>query len=1186
MPTGTTFVNLYNKRILGLNAVKVRFFDYLKAYTEDLGAVLYGEGVFAAVGMAGTVPDKFDLAADVDGEDGDGHHLQWSSASWSFENILAQWYDVGFVYAERPDGAIETNPRTGEYEYVNMMETAGDAGAPDSVAFPGPGLSFVIDTLLGGPGTSHAGRSALIYLKDRAATDNPAVAFETVAIAWVAGQNVVVTAGTLGQAVPSLVAADYRIIVEGPSVRAVGAPATMKGTPGFLYIGSVTGAGAGNVPGLFDVTQQTVFDVVADAAEVLYKDAHGKVKIRVTADAFDVDEPQISVWDNALGNVLTVTDLRTLASKKIELDAGAALTPAIEFNPFGPILWSFYANEATPIFQMGRNDASAVDRKIRISNVGGGGTVGLQLEADFEFGLAAASPGPIFHFYQFGVAESWFVYGPGQTLNLRINSATDATFDIQNVGAGDYNLHLDGELSIDSGVVVSALNPLTFDDSNTGGPISFSETGIGAIYSYHSSVLGALYDFDSMFGEVEGNASVTGFNVTGTLAAPPRLLVSTGTAIVFGNRVVTPTGATVPITPSSAGWVYLNSAGGMVFTTSADTAFTSGLPLYYVVTDPANVTSYQDVRRMVAGSGDDMQEFTVGDVGHFPDFEVAIAFLTALGATTLSTAGIRPRFRLRVVGEIATYAGTGIVIPAALSGIEITGLSSTTRSLVKWNGTGPYFLLGTGLVGFHLHDAVFQYTGAASANSYVVAADSTGTPLLQSVTLRRVLMLPGIGGSSGLFKGNSASQIVFLTVEGCILQADLSLVDCQSVSALSYVLIKNNAFLKNPTGGTPSTTYDVIDLGSAASYFWIEDNSYSNGSNLGYHVDAIRAPNATRAVVRNNVFQGNSMPRGYGVNFTGSDIVEIVGNLFQNSNYTNVSLLSGGIVTGDNAYIIDNVIVNAGDPADAVIRYAIETSITQSGQAFVTISRNSIFGFRGTKTDGIYAHGSANQDNVRITDNVLTSIGVEGIHVFQLDAALVSGNYVLPGADTQPCVGITLNALCEKCIVLGNWIYCPSDDVDGIYVGGNGTIVQGNNITLYENPASVSKGIYDAGATTGNVIVGNRVDGGERGIEVNAGSTGCVISNNRLEDQADYGIYVDAGLQSIGNNSIHAPGIDGIYLTANGDNCTIYGNVVKSPGGVGINLVAGADNNVVIANQASITDSGAGNDVAHNITPP
>jgi hypothetical protein len=313
---------------------------------------------------------------------------------------------------------------------------------------------------------------------------------------------------------------------------------------------------------------------------VLYKDAHGKVKIRVTADAFDADEPQISVWDNALGNVLTITDLRTLASKKIEFDSGGVLTPSLEFNPFGPVLWDLHADEAVQIFQFGRNDASAVDRKVRLSNMGAGGTVGLAVEGDFELGLAAASPGPFFHFYQFGVNETWFIYGPGQTLGLRINSGTDATLELANVGAGEYNLHLDGELSIDSGALLSALNPFTFDDSNTGAPIPFSETGIGATYSFHPSVLGALYDFDSMFSELEGNSVVTGFNVTGTLASPPRLLVSTGTGIVFGNRVVTPTGATVVITPSSTGWVYLNFGGGMAFTTSADTAFTSGLPLY------------------------------------------------------------------------------------------------------------------------------------------------------------------------------------------------------------------------------------------------------------------------------------------------------------------------------------------------------------------------------------------------------------------------------------------------------------------------------------------------------------------------------------------------------------------------------------------------------------------------------
>jgi len=1188
MATGDSFVHLYGKKIIGDVALQTKFFDYLKDKSADLISLVFGEGVFSAVAITGSAPDMFDLSA-LDGMDDQGRHLAAVAGNWSFENTNLQWYDVGFFYQEVPDQNIETNPRTGEFEYENTEEAIGDLGNPDSVTFPGPGLQFVVDTLLGGPGTSHAGRSATVWLTGKAATNVPATAFETVNITWSGTQNIVTITGTLGQSTPSLVAADYEVLVDGPSVRAVGAPGTLKGTPGLCYIGAVQGAGAGFAPSTFDTTQQTVFDVVADVAEVLYKDAHGKVKIRVTADALDVDEPQISVWDNSLGNVLTITDLRAWFSKDAEFDNSTTKTPAIKFDPAGGsnVDWEIFADETVPAFYFGRNDAQAATRTVRFENLGAGGGVGALFTHDVEIGDGSAVISPNFVLTNSFGSLDQYLNGPSLFMNANY-AAADFSIFMQNLDATyELKLNVEGEIRSDKGLFVANFTSMQFQDSLMGSPVALSEVGYASLNTYHQSILGGIDDHLDEFAAALGNTIISGMNVTVTLTAPIRIVFAAGEAIVYGKRVEWASPQLVTLPASSQGWVYVASNGGLVFTTVANTAYDGGAVLAYVETDGSSVTLWRDARRMTAHGADDVLEYTVGDSGHFPDFQTAIDYLDMLSQTS-SASTRRRRYRLRVIGDVPTYSGNGITVPATIEGLEIIG---SFEYRLEWDGDGPYFYLSDGFSGFSIRQAIFYYTNTGTPaidNAYVVNANAV-TTTGQFLEMDGVYLIPSAGlcygGTTGLVEATGAT-FAFLIIKGCFVYGDLALFDGAGGS-FDYVYIEQNAVSKGSTGGTPSTTVITIDVGDGSSRVFIRDNYLQNDMGIGQHLEGIKCINSEEVLVAHNVIIGDPAPYDHGIDLGGTENCQIIYNGCLNKLGATSAFMVNAILCDSQSFVCYNAVANGGDSGDASSRTAIEVASTATiGGTFTTVVGNQVQGYRGSNAFGVQVSGAFQTDGARVEANQVFTIGATGIICPTKDGVAIVGNYVGgAGVDSAIESGITAGPGTDYLIV-GNHVYCYDDGVDGITLSGAaGTIVEGNIISVYENAASTSIGI-DLGGEDGIVVIGNSIEGGETGISGYPTSERCVISNNYLQDQAVEGILLDGALNSVGNNVIYLPGSYGINTTSGADNCTIYGNVVKTPGTIGINLVAGADNNEVIANQASTADAGTGNDLAHNITPP
>jgi hypothetical protein len=302
MTTGASFVSLEPKRIVGRSDFREYFLDYLRTMSTEVVALTYSvEGTFFdTISISADGNDKFQLQDGKKGTDGVGHILQLSNAlaqDVQFENTIAVVYHVGLKYAERPRG-VTNNPRTGFPDITRFEETIGESGTPNSVVDNLDGtLTFRVDTVTEASVTN-AGRKVLVWKK------NPgkdalleADAIEECTVAFSGGQNKITTVGTFGQASPSTTAADYVVLLLGPTVKR---NTDLSAASGYHYIGTVTGAGAGSPPSTFDITGQNEINSNFSALDgVTRVDAHGDPKISVQADASDVDENQIEVKSSA-----------------------------------------------------------------------------------------------------------------------------------------------------------------------------------------------------------------------------------------------------------------------------------------------------------------------------------------------------------------------------------------------------------------------------------------------------------------------------------------------------------------------------------------------------------------------------------------------------------------------------------------------------------------------------------------------------------------------------------------------------------------------------------------------------------------------------------------------------------------------------------------------------------------------
>lgn len=336
MATLDSYLNLYAKKLLGATELGTYMLTYLQKQAKDALAHVYSQsGVFrsAPVDLTIATPDAFGYSpVAFTGVDGLGRVIAHTNAfptSVAFQNAAAVDYSVALTYVAVP-GTVETNPGTGAAKYGTWLEWIGWSGTPNSVAVQGAGLRLVVDALVDA-GHSSAGRTVRVYLDDPASSVGAGTTWEDLTVQWDGANNYVDSAGVFGQgASPSLVAADYTAVLQGPRVSRL---TDFSVVSGHLYLGTVKGGGAGLVPTSRDTSGQVLLGAGGFgtfAAWCVEWDAHGYPKIAVRADGADAATPQVSVMDSGGTRRWWITEVGKMFTDVVP--AGVALGSAAPHN--------------------------------------------------------------------------------------------------------------------------------------------------------------------------------------------------------------------------------------------------------------------------------------------------------------------------------------------------------------------------------------------------------------------------------------------------------------------------------------------------------------------------------------------------------------------------------------------------------------------------------------------------------------------------------------------------------------------------------------------------------------------------------------------------------------------------------------------------------------------------------------
>lgn len=319
MATGDRYLNLVEKRLLGHEQFDDYFLQALRKDFHDTTRWTYNSaGTFTILNLTGSGANEFDIidfGTNICAIDGAGNFLNlYIRASdmrdIQFENANGVAYDVAIQKAEIPNGLF-INPADGLPQFNTLEEVIGWQGEPDDVIDNGDGtLTFTIDELTEA-GVSNAGRQAVVWKKQ---PGKEAVvigmAMETCTIAYTT-ENKITTVGDFGQPSTShsTNSADYYVTVLGPRVSR-NVPLHAPQPDDWCFVATVTGAGAGNPPTIFDNSNQTVLTIpITDFSQATRYAANGWLKIDVKAMNTEIGEDQIRVTRLADGIKFRVDEL-------------------------------------------------------------------------------------------------------------------------------------------------------------------------------------------------------------------------------------------------------------------------------------------------------------------------------------------------------------------------------------------------------------------------------------------------------------------------------------------------------------------------------------------------------------------------------------------------------------------------------------------------------------------------------------------------------------------------------------------------------------------------------------------------------------------------------------------------------------------------------------------------------------
>lgn len=312
MATGTTFAAVTEKRLFGTADMRDRLLGHLRTLIQESFEKSFRGGCVydSALSLVSGGNDAVTISGTSLATDGHGHLLDVATSGFAstlrFQNTAAVQYEVGLHYAEVPSG-IQINPRTGLPEFVGWDEQVGESGTPNLVTDNGNGtITFRVNSVTES-GVSNAGRKVRVYKNipgPNATTE--AVAIEELTVSWTGSNNEVTTAAAFGQDTVSTTAADYTVVLMGPTIKR---NTSLYDVDGYAFLGTVTGGGAGSPPSGYDITDQDVIDMsLSDLADITSRNGTtDRLKIDVKSYSGDVDDPQIMVRDPA-GTPVFVVD--------------------------------------------------------------------------------------------------------------------------------------------------------------------------------------------------------------------------------------------------------------------------------------------------------------------------------------------------------------------------------------------------------------------------------------------------------------------------------------------------------------------------------------------------------------------------------------------------------------------------------------------------------------------------------------------------------------------------------------------------------------------------------------------------------------------------------------------------------------------------------------------------------------
>lgn len=273
MTTDAVRTRLYNKKLLNYLSARTQLLDYLVNEFRGLHADSYSiDGVLAASAVT-VVPsvtaNRVNIAAAVpcNGVSGTGRRFAFLAGDTRLQNVrippdAGVVYHVGLEQADVEDG-IETNPRTGEFEYTQYKESLGRIGNPTSVTDNGDGTLTINVNGVCESGKDYSGRTVRVWLTSRAdggigpLSASAAIAIQEIAVSYSAPNNTILVPNLMGQTSASVLTSNYKILLEGPTVKRQGAE-DLRNTSGCLFLAAITSVAAASLIVTCDTTDQTV----------------------------------------------------------------------------------------------------------------------------------------------------------------------------------------------------------------------------------------------------------------------------------------------------------------------------------------------------------------------------------------------------------------------------------------------------------------------------------------------------------------------------------------------------------------------------------------------------------------------------------------------------------------------------------------------------------------------------------------------------------------------------------------------------------------------------------------------------------------------------------------------------------------------------------------------------------------